>query len=192
MLPTLEPACQRGLLLALKKSIFGQLCLYLISKIFLSDIWWRLGSVRPVYCNVGRGRGCLAVKRQWFAGFVNNSQRVDLRVSCFIDNIMILKWGRSLLNSASSQYMLQASCKLTALPPLLPLMLSLSQNPAPKISPAKIPVLQKFSFHLHALKATLCSPLQFSQRWGQYGQGHDRTLLLLDWEEILHKTISIN
>ena len=112
-------------------------------------------------------------------GVVNNSQRVDPRVSCFIDNIMILNWGRSLLNSASSQYMLHASCKLTALPPLLPPMLSLSQNPAPKILPAKIPVLQKFSFHLHALKATLCSPLQFSQRWGQYGQGHHNTIILL-------------
>ena len=36
------------------------------------------------------GRGWMAVKRQPFAGFVNNSQRVDPRVSCFIDNIMIL------------------------------------------------------------------------------------------------------
>ena len=58
-------------------------------------------------------------------------------------------------------------------------MLSLSRNPAPTILSAKIHVLQKFLFRLHALKATLCSPLQFSQRWGQYGQGHHDTIILL-------------
>ena len=89
---TLEPACQRGLLLALKISIFGQLCLFPISKIChygCNPIYDGDWAALAVYCNVGHGRGWMAVKRQPYAGFVNNSQRVDSRVSCFIGNVII-------------------------------------------------------------------------------------------------------
>ena len=65
-LPTLEPACERGQLLALKIAIFGQLCLFPISKIHnnVLSLWLILTTIRydgdwaafAVHCNVCHGK----------------------------------------------------------------------------------------------------------------------------------------
>ena len=76
-LPTLEPACQRGLLLALKiafflslKSITLSLLLILTTIRYMMETGQRLLYIAMFIME--NGRGWMAVKRQPFAGFVNN------------------------------------------------------------------------------------------------------------------------
>ena len=76
-LPTLEPACQRGLLLALKiafflslKSITLSLLLILTTIRYMMETGQRLLYIAMFVME--NGRGWMAVKRQPFAGFVNN------------------------------------------------------------------------------------------------------------------------